>query len=236
MNASRPNDSRSGVAAPAFASPRSCGRGHDHEAGEARGQRQPQRDPDDSLRGPHEPNRRRVPGQGRGHEPAVRVAVDELRRAQIVTVDLRVPAGVHALAEHEPVRLRGRADDAGSTTFGSDRRTVTSGPSSPADIVMSELAGRGRPPRPMPSTTRAASSAVGLPGLWGLSRATSRCDPSPRLTVALDPQADIESGRPRSASAVDPLTRTEPRRPSIGDEAAEARVGQLIRHGCPPHT
>ena len=81
--------------------------GHDPDAQQRGEERQPDRDPHLLLRSPldHDVERR----GGGPHEPAVGVAVDELRGAQRAGVrDRRLPAVALRLAEHEPER-RGRA-------------------------------------------------------------------------------------------------------------------------------
>ena len=80
----------------------------EHEAQHDTQRRQDERDPHVALR---RPSQRHVHvGRTGIDQPPVRVAVDELRLAEVVTVDGRGPAAVVALPEHEPERLTlGRA-------------------------------------------------------------------------------------------------------------------------------
>ena len=168
-----------------------------------------QRDPDRALRRPGQ-----LHGDGSGvarvHEPGVRVAVDERRRAERPAGDLRLPPVAVTLTEHEPER---RPVAAGAHGHLGGRARCRRAP---------PVAVRSAPARPgadaSPAafevrTTRSTSSPVSAPG--GL---VTRWLPRARVTGP----AHGSMPSPRRASAGSPVRRKWTARPSMCNAPAQS--------------
>ena len=173
--------------------------------------------------------------RARLHEPAVRVAVDQRRLPEIVTVGLGDPAAVEALTQHEPVRLRRRVDVQRHRRVrrvhdpygGCSRRYRRVSPAAAVGCTAS-------PPAPDASTRCWTSAPLGE---FGLSAAWISCTPAESVTVfPLQGRTVKGCGGDFNASAVVPVTRTGNGFPSIVMRSSMHRDGRFtgIAARCTP--
>ena len=136
-------------------------------------------------------------------EPAVGEPVDELRRTEVVAVDLGLPAAVVALAEDEPERLGARSGTRPSADARSQSVTVSVGvrPGARAERRRGTRPARRRRPCASDSRTNWLTDSPAVRGARGaqLVRARRRAPPGAAS------QDSTGSGWPSSAAAVVPV-------------------------------